>query len=277
MLASSLLKWRGTRVGIWEANAKMGLANRLITSWIDDVFLVFPFYGSSPKKGKIFVFGLPIRQELIDAAGVNPPQTEEDQHPEQSQNNGKTNGSENVRKLKIFIFGGSQGARGINEAILDLAEKYKDFFSSQLDVFHQTGQLDFESVKDRYEQLGLKVQIQAFVEDMARAYHWADLVVCRSGASSVAEIALFQKPTLFVPLPIAHDHQLENAKKLIEAEACLMIEQKNLTPETLKSIFLDFIKNPKKCQEIAKKLAPFRRPDSAQLIAKQVLSSILAK
>jgi UDP-N-acetylglucosamine--N-acetylmuramyl-(pentapeptide) pyrophosphoryl-undecaprenol N-acetylglucosamine transferase len=271
MLASVLLKWRGIRVGLWEPNAKMGLANRMIKKWVDECFLVFKDEDETLQK-KSHLFGLPIRQELVSAALAVPPA-----NPQQNYEPGA--------KLRVFIFGGSQGARGINQAILGLAEKESQFFRERLEVFHQTGKFDFEQVKASYEKLGHSVGtrlgdpllVQPFVENMAEAYLWADFVICRSGASSVAEVALFQKPALFVPLPIAHDHQLENAKKLVEAGACLMVEQKNLTPEYLKGVLLGFLENPNQAQRMVTRLKDFRSPDSAQLIAKQVLSSILSK
>ena len=133
----------------------------------------------------------------------------------------------------LLIFGGSQGARAINEAVVGalgmLLEKL-----TQLKIIHQTGPKELESVQAGYQKAGVMAEVSAFIDDMPSAFARADLIVCRSGASTVAEITAAGKPAIFVPFPrAADDHQTKNAQALAQANAAVLMPQAELNPEKL--------------------------------------------
>jgi UDP-N-acetylglucosamine--N-acetylmuramyl-(pentapeptide) pyrophosphoryl-undecaprenol N-acetylglucosamine transferase len=123
----------------------------------------------------------------------------------------------------LLAFGGSQGARRINDALLAAAPRL--FVEiPRLRLIHQTGAADFERVRDRYRELGVTAEVLPFIEDMARAYADADLVLCRAGATTVAELTALGKPAILVPYPYAaDDHQRANGEVLVQRGAAVLI------------------------------------------------------
>ncbi len=141
----------------------------------------------------------------------------------------KKSGSDN-KKLNLLIIGGSLGAKPINEVVTQLEIK--------VNIWHQTGQLHFKNVQSQYSNKPVK--ITAFIDDMAKAYAWADVVLCRAGAMTVSELMLSATPSILIPLPYAIDnHQFYNAKILADAKAGILIEQQNLSVDLLEKTLLD--------------------------------------
>jgi len=133
----------------------------------------------------------------------------------------------------LLIFGGSQGAAAINAAIIGALPELKAKLP-KLRIVHQTGEREFDATKVGYDKAGVAAEVSAFITDMPRAFANADLIVCRSGASTVAEITAAGKPAIFIPFPrAADDHQTRNAQALEKAGAALLIPQAQLSSESL--------------------------------------------
>jgi UDP-N-acetylglucosamine--N-acetylmuramyl-(pentapeptide) pyrophosphoryl-undecaprenol N-acetylglucosamine transferase len=136
----------------------------------------------------------------------------------------------------LFVFGGSQGARAINNAMTNAAAALAQALP-QLEIWHQTGQSELEPTRQGYATAGLsepRVRVVPFIKDMSEPYAWCDLVLCRAGATSLAELAAVGCPALLVPFPHAtDDHQTHNAKSLVEAGAAVMVAESELDADRL--------------------------------------------
>jgi UDP-N-acetylglucosamine--N-acetylmuramyl-(pentapeptide) pyrophosphoryl-undecaprenol N-acetylglucosamine transferase len=166
----------------------------------------------------------------------------------------------------LLLFGGSAGAHKINEAMietLDLLQELKPF----LKIYHQTGRDDFDRVSKAYAEKGFEALVRPFFEDMAFYYRMADLVICRSGASTVAELAVCGKAGILIPYPYAaHDHQVINAKKLVDAGGAKMIRNEELNGPALARVILHLYRHPEERIGMEKAMASLGRPRAAQEI-----------
>ncbi len=193
---------------IFEPNIYPGFANRMVARFASAAAVHFK------ETCKYFrqctVTGVPVRQAFFELATKRP--------------EGRKN---------LLVFGGSQGARAINSAIVgSLPGLYQAV--PGLRIIHQTGEKEYESVARAYLDANFAAEVSPFIDDMPRAFAESDLIICRSGASTVAEITAAAKPAIFVPLPTAaDDHQTKNAQALVDAGAARMVTQARLTPERL--------------------------------------------
>ncbi len=168
----------------------------------------------------------------------------------------------------ILIVGGSQGAQPINEAILQVATR---LVGRPINWLHVTGKQHFEAVFLSFEKLGLKYcyDVKAYLEadDMAAAYGRASLVVGRSGAGTLAELAMFRLPSVLVPYPLAYaNHQAANAAEFEEIGGATVIDQQALSPGAMEQALLEWIENPTRCEEAARALAEWDSPNAAEQI-----------
>jgi UDP-N-acetylglucosamine--N-acetylmuramyl-(pentapeptide) pyrophosphoryl-undecaprenol N-acetylglucosamine transferase len=243
MIAGKLL---GRRLVLFEPNAYPGLTNRWLGRVIDKAYVNFEVTMKNFRKAE--VVGIPIRQGLLPGSRVA------------------------GKKLRVLIFGGSQGARGINTTVLQ-AVKQGGAWLEQVEIVHQIGSRDFQAVKKEYD--GLKksgIEYQEFLYDMPQRYSWADLVVCRAGASTLAELAACHKAAVLIPFPHAADnHQLKNAEALADQGGASIILQKDFTPEKFIQTLSDFATAPSKISELENKIARFYRAQSAEKIAASML------
>ena len=191
-----------------EQNAYPGLANRLLAHLARRVCTAFAEAARFFPAGRAVQTGNPVRQ-LITSEGPLP------------------------GYFTIFVFGGSQGAHRINLAAVDAAKILKDNIPG-LRMIHQTGAADVEWVERQYREIGLTAEVSSFVHDMAAAYARADLIICRAGATTIAELATIGKPAILVPYPFAaDDHQRANAEVLQQHDAAELILDRELTGERL--------------------------------------------
>lgn len=252
LFVSSLL---GRRTVIWEPNAHAGMANRLLSRIVNECLLVFEEAASALRAKNIFRVGLPVRASIQPAR----------RSPAAS------------RRFRILVFGGSQGARAINRAVS--AWVGSESWADDIDLIHQTGRYDFAETKKFYEDLQAQGRAQSvtcleYLHDMDARYSWADLVICRSGASTAAEVAACGKAVIFIPLPTAaDDHQLKNARVFEQAGAALVIEQKNLSTETLGEAVRRFQKEPELVERFERAVRQFASPMAAEVIAKHVIGA----
>lgn len=196
-------------VVIHEQNAVAGLTNRLLARIAKRVLEAFP--SSFPGSIRAERVGNPVRREITSLAP-----------PEQRF-------AERTGPLRVLVIGGSQGAAKLNAAV-PAALAMIDA-SSRPQVLHQAGERHIASAREFYQKNGVNAEVRPFIDDMAAAYGWADLVICRSGALTVSELAAAGVPALFVPFAAAvDDHQTRNAKFLVDAHAGLLIAERELTP-----------------------------------------------
>jgi len=232
---------------IHEQNLIPGATNRWIAPWVTEVAVTFP-ETIERLEGRGQVLGNPVRREFTT---IGPrPSDAADKH--------------------VLIFGGSRGARAINEAVCDALPALARL-EGRIRVTHQTGDADLERVSQAYAAAGLRpprFEVRPFISGMAEAVGSADLVVSRSGATTVAELTAAGRPSLLIPFAAAaHDHQTYNARKLVEAGASVMIEQKSLTGEKLAAEIEKLISSPRRLEHMSAASRALGRGDAAGRIA----------
>lgn len=227
-----------------EPNAIPGRVNKLTARFARTVFVGFESTrGSLPSGSESLCVGVPLRRALYRAFADRPekgvPGT----------------------PLRVFVFGGSQGARQLNENVPDALSRLR---KKSVEVFHQAGEADRADVEARYADLGLPAEVVAFEHEMPKRYEWADLAICRAGALTVAELALAGMPALLVPYPFAaDDHQSANARALEQAGAARSLDAKPLDVNGLAQAVAEFVTTPGRLvlmREAADRLA---RPHAA--------------
>lgn len=216
---------------IHEQNRVVGTTNRLLAKIATKVLQGFP--NSFDNKFKAICTGNPLRKSFVDAV-----------------KNARIN--EQNDELRILVVGGSQGAKALNEVIPDGIAK----LNKTIVVRHQTGSAMQNDVAENYKAHNLNAEAISFIDDMAAAYTWADLVICRAGAMTVSEVAAMGIPAIFIPLPNAiDDHQTANAKYLTETGAAILLKQSDLSAEKLAVQIEILCANLPQRREIAKSLA----------------------
>ena len=195
---------------ICEQNSIPGLANRILSRFVGKIFITFEESKEHLPAEKTVLTGNPIRRDLAHGAAEKKP---------------RQNAPRN-----IFVLGGSQGARKLNEIVpLSLGK-----LGAQINVTHQTGEAQVESVRETYRQLGISAEVFGFTDDMSRIYERTDLAICRAGSGTLSEITAFGIPSILIPLASStHDHQLKNAKVLELNAAAVVVEEKELSVEGL--------------------------------------------
>ena len=202
----------GRPLVIHEQNAVAGMTNRMLSHFARRVLEAFP--SSFPSGTRAEQVGNPVRREI---AALAPPEQRF---------------AERQGPLRMLVIGGSQGAAKLN-ANVPAALATIDVDSRPI-VIHQAGERHIDGARQTYEKHGVKADVRAFINDMAEAYSWADVVVCRSGALTVSELAAAGLPAIFVPFAAAvDDHQTLNARFLVDAQAGIAIAERDLTPERL--------------------------------------------
>jgi UDP-N-acetylglucosamine--N-acetylmuramyl-(pentapeptide) pyrophosphoryl-undecaprenol N-acetylglucosamine transferase len=211
--ASGPAMFAGTLSGIptlaFEPNFVPGFANRLLAPMVSAAAVHFPETGSHFRRYE--VTGVPVRQAFFSSAHINPKE----------------------RKPTLLVFGGSQGAHAINQAVVQALPALWTRIPA-LHIIHQTGERDYNEAQTAYLEAGGSAEVYPFIDDMPAVFARSDVLLCRSGASTVAEVTAAGKPAIFVPFPrAADDHQKRNAQALERAGAAMMIEESLFSPERL--------------------------------------------
>lgn len=237
MMASLLAR----PLAIHEQNAVAGLANRVLARLADRVMVAFP--GALP--GAEWT-GNPVRAEI---AAVAPPEARY----------GSRRGP-----LRLLVLGGSQGAQALNEVLPQALARLAP--ESRPRLVHQTGERHLAATRAAYAAARVEADLVAFVEDMAAAYAGADLVICRAGAMTVAELSVAGVASVLVPYPHAvDDHQTANARWLAERGAAILLPQRELSPERLASLLASL--DRARLAEMARRARALGRPDAARAVA----------
>ena len=202
----------GKPLVLHEQNSVAGLANKVLAGIADRVFTAFP--GVLAKARRVQCVGNPLRAEFAQVPG-----------PEQ-RFAGRSG------PLRLLVVGGSLGAQALNDVVPQALARLP--VDRRPVVTHQSGARQIDTLRANYQAAGVEADLRPFIDDMARAYAEADLVICRAGATTVTEIAAIGAAALFVPFPHAvDDHQTTNAKFLVDQGAGWLIQQRDLTPERL--------------------------------------------
>jgi UDP-N-acetylglucosamine--N-acetylmuramyl-(pentapeptide) pyrophosphoryl-undecaprenol N-acetylglucosamine transferase len=244
-----LASLRGVPSMLLEQNATPGITNRLLARVVRAAAVSFE-PTLSYFRGRGFVSGNPVRSEFF-AIGPRP------------------GGSSTSN---VLVFGGSQGAHAINQAMVEAAP-YLARLSEPLSIVHQTGERDFETVKQGYARAGLDARLAPYLREMHREMSDADLIVCRAGATTIAEVAAAGRAAVFIPLPGAVDnHQAQNAAILSRAGAAVLLEQATLSGEALAREIVALAGDEPRRARMADTARGFARPDAARLIVDRVLA-----
>jgi len=239
---------------IHEQNALPGMSNKVLSRVANKVFISIEESALFFPKGVTLLTGNPLRKQILEMLV-------------------KAGGEHSGREgFNLFIFGGSQGAHALNIAIpkaiaqLDLVER------QQLKITHQTGEKDQQEVTAAYRAIGCEADVRPFIDDMATQYHTADLIICRAGATTIAEVTALGKACLFIPFPHAtDDHQRKNAEALLKQGACEMLLEQEITKDGLAKALANLMKNRDQLQQIGEHAARLARLDAARVIVDQMV------
>jgi UDP-N-acetylglucosamine--N-acetylmuramyl-(pentapeptide) pyrophosphoryl-undecaprenol N-acetylglucosamine transferase len=254
-----VLAARGMQVPcfIHEQNAIPGMTNKILARFARQVFITLEESDKFFPKDKVLVTGNPLRQQILKMA-------ENSAHPEDAQ-------GESSNSFHIFVFGGSQGAHAINMAMIEALPAVKQT-GAKIDITHQTGEKDLDMVAAAYRREGVEARVTAFISDMASEYAKANLIICRAGATTIAEVTACGKACLFIPFPHAvDDHQRRNAEALLKKQACFMLLEHELSGERLAGVIRDGINDPALLQQTGELAFGLARLDAANIIVDEML------
>lgn len=230
---------------VMESNALPGFTNRRLARFIDQAAVTFeaalPYF-----RGKGVVTGNPVRREFFDI----PPKSRDATH------------------FSLLVFGGSQGARAINESVI-AALPHLEAERGVLHITHQTGEADFEKVSAGYMDAGWneRADVRRYIDNMVESFAQTDLIICRAGATTSAELVAAGKAAIMIPFPqAADDHQRKNAEALQTAGAARMILQQDLTGERLAAEIASLVSEPGELTRMEERSRQLARGDAAALI-----------
>lgn len=244
----------GVATYIHEQNALPGMANQVLSKVAREVFISLEESARFFPKQKILLTGNPLRRQILEKLG--------EQVPEQQEQSG----------FNLFVFGGSQGARTLNNVLPEALSQLEPALLQQLKVVHQAGEADFSQVQQAYQQFGIGADVRPFINDMAVQYQLADLIICRAGATTIAEVTAMGKACLFVPFPHAtDDHQRKNAEALLKKDACEMLLERELGDGGLTRAISSLMQDRDRLKQIGQQAKGLARIDAARLIVDEML------
>lgn len=250
----------GVPTALMEQNATPGLTNRLLGKVVDRAFVSFEqTVAHFPKIPCDFV-GNPVRRSLLELADKF-----EYQAPEQS------------AEFRVLIIGGSGGAASFNQRLPgDLSALGEQ--AQKLVVRHQCGRGRLDEVQGLYDDFSGEVEVVEFIDDMAEAYQWCDLLVCRAGASTIAEVLVLGIPAIYVPFPFAaDDHQTKNAQSIAEAGGGIMLSDAQVGDGRMTRLLSGLISNTMALENLAHQARKLGRPEAAETIAQSCLEMLEAR
>ena len=235
---------------VHEQNILPGITNRILSRWAQRIYISFENTRSHLDPLKVHWTGNPVRQEILNRI---------DRFKD-----AKKEGS-GGRPFTVLILGGSQGAHRINMAVIEALDHLKHV--EHLHFVHQTGQSDEHPVQEAYQRTKVGGTVQAFFDNMAEQYGRADLIICRAGATTVAEVTALGKAVIFIPFPFAADnHQVLNAGSLSKEGAAELLIEKDLTGKILSEKIKYYAAHPVELENMATRAKRFGKPDAAKNI-----------
>ncbi|MFZ5471944.1 MAG: undecaprenyldiphospho-muramoylpentapeptide beta-N-acetylglucosaminyltransferase [Myxococcota bacterium] len=231
---------------VQEQNALPGLTNRILGRIVRAVFIAFEEARRFFPAKKTHLIGNPVRRKLLDNYLRSHVAHE---------------------RFTVLIVGGSLGAKGVNARVLEALEHLGDLKES-LHFVHQTGKADLETVKKAYAQRGFSAQVVEFIDDMSQAYAQSELVICRAGATTLAELTVCRKAAILIPFPYAtDDHQAVNASAMVSAGAALMFREQDLNGPVLAEHIRQLKSDPARLRKMEKMAGLLGRPEAAKELA----------
>lgn len=245
---------RGVPCAVHEQNSVPGAANRFLSRFTKRVFVSFPDERGAFAPEKTVETGNPVREVIRGLAD-------------------KT--VEEAGTRRVLVVGGSLGARALNDAVIASLPHLRE---KGIELWHQTGDADYERVKSALEGDGAGLfRVEPFIRDMREAYDWADIVLCRSGATTVAELAVAGKPSILVPFPHAtHDHQTVNAGFLDKAGAAVLLPQAELEGTDLAARLDDIFQEPGRLARMSEAARALGAPQAAGKLVDEIEAMINA-
>jgi UDP-N-acetylglucosamine--N-acetylmuramyl-(pentapeptide) pyrophosphoryl-undecaprenol N-acetylglucosamine transferase len=241
---------RGTSRVIVEPNAYPGMANKAVAAFAQRIFLAFESAAASFDRQKVRVVGTPIRREFLVQVG-------------------QVESSPGAARRHLLVFGGSQGAKAINSAMLEGVASLMERLPG-LAITHQTGEADYQRVREAYGRAGVQAEVVSFLYDMPNVLRTADLVVARAGAMTIAELTACGKPAILIPLPTAiYDHQMKNARAMEAAGGAMVLPQADLTGATLSESVAAILLNSQRLQAMSAKSREMRRINAGEMIVRE--------
>jgi len=241
---------------IHEQNAIVGLTNRMLAPFAHTIMAAFP--DAFQKSLNVVITGNPVRDEILN---VNKSLSQ--------------TSIEHKHSLHLLVIGGSQGARKLNEIIpksLSILKK-----NINLKVRHQTGIKFFEETELLYKRLNILVHLEPFINDMAEAYTWADIVVCRAGALTVSELAAVGVASILIPFPHAvDDHQTSNARYLSESGGAILFQQADLTEENLAQLLSELYQARDRIKQMSLNAKNKAKPKATQQVSELCMEAAYA-
>jgi UDP-N-acetylglucosamine--N-acetylmuramyl-(pentapeptide) pyrophosphoryl-undecaprenol N-acetylglucosamine transferase len=240
----------GVKTALLEQNAHVGLTNRLLSRFVDRAYLSFDETASTFSPEKARVVGNPVRRSFVSMghmARIDPAAFE-------------------MRARRVLVIGGSQGARVLNQVVPEALARAGAALRG-VEIVHQTGHAMCDAVRARYAELGLEANVTPFIDDMARAYASAAIVIGRAGATSLAEICAVGRPSVLVPFPAAaDDHQWHNARALEARGAAVAIRESELDADKLAHTVARLLTDASERRRMADAARSMGRPDAAAAI-----------
>jgi UDP-N-acetylglucosamine--N-acetylmuramyl-(pentapeptide) pyrophosphoryl-undecaprenol N-acetylglucosamine transferase len=233
---------------IHEQNILPGVTNRILARFADRIYISFENTQKRLDSPKVKWTGNPVRRELLACTGGHAKEDHTDR-----------------QLFTVLIIGGSQGAHRINTAVMEALEYLQE--KDRLQFVHQTGTADEQAVREGYRRHQVKCTVQPFFDNMAELYSRADLLICRAGATTVAEITALGKAVIFIPFPFAaDDHQVLNAGSLADEGAAELIVEKDLDGQILSEKLAYYFAHPSALEEMAARARRFGHPEAARNI-----------
>lgn len=234
---------------IHEQNAISGLTNRLLVPFASAVMEAFP---DSIARGKAVHTGNPVRKTIT--ALYDSGESERAIHD----------------PLHILVVGGSLGAKALNEVVPEALSAMPG--DKRPLIWHQTGKKNIDEARANYEKFSVDAKVVPFINDMAEAYRWADLVICRAGAMTVAELAIAGVASILVPYPFAvDDHQTANARYLTDKDAAVMVQQKEFTVAVLRNMLKEM--TSQRLQQMANAARSLALPNATRMVADKCMEA----
>jgi UDP-N-acetylglucosamine--N-acetylmuramyl-(pentapeptide) pyrophosphoryl-undecaprenol N-acetylglucosamine transferase len=231
---------------VQEQNTRPGITNRILGKVVDAVFIAFEGARQFFPAQKVQLVGNPIRRKLMD---------------------NYLRSSVAHDRFNVLVFGGSLGAKSINQRMLEALDHLEDL-KNEIHFLHQTGKNDREQVERGYREKGFHADVVEFIDDMSGAYARSELIISRSGAMTLAELTVCKKASILIPFPYATDnHQELNAQEMVAGGAALMFRESELTGKKLADALRELKMHPEKLKRMEKQAGLLGRPEAAKELA----------
>lgn len=243
----------GIKTAIIDQNSIPGMTNRILGKFVDHVFVCFEKAKGFFNPKKVYLSGNPVRRNFLEKISGR---------GEHTGSPGQTHGS--APTFTLLILGGSQGARSINQAMVECVGAFRE---APLRIIHQSGKADYEWVKKSYEEKGVQAEVFDFVHNIHDLYRQADLIVCRAGAGTICEIEILGKAAIYIPYPhAADDHQRFNAEEVVSKGAGRLILNSKLNAEKLANEIKVLMNDPSLLSTIRQNVQKLAKANAAREI-----------